>query len=292
MSEPAFPTVSESLASDSILSIYSDIKSTMGIAQINLVWRHLAIVPAVLDWSWHTLKPHYCNSSIQAAAWLLRESLEIPVLDLFTEEEQAECTAELRAATTIDTLLSTYVRANAQNLVAMCYLQKCLAGVRHTVIDELKLNSKQQAAELADQVTGTIPPLPDPETLDSNIKAAINAMTRVWVPSNHKGFQPSLFRHIAYWPTILQLYQKRLTALQAINVYSLSRMTKCAVEHAKNQVANIETTPQNIPSLTVENKQWLQSTLDDFIHDMIAPGVVIVPAMRAVLSTTVSRDRL
>jgi len=289
MSDQILPTVPEGQASEPVLDIYSDIRSTMGVALVNLVWRHLAVEPTVLQWSWHLLKPLYRSNAIPTAAWLLRESLETPVLDEFTREEWDHSKTEFANAADLDMVLSTYERGNAQNLVAMCYLQRCLTDNALVSIKPLTLNPQQQAAEQADRVTGKVPPLPGWETLENDVKATINAMTEVWVPSGHDGFQPSVFRHIAYWPRILSLYKERLSSLQASSAESLSAMSRRATENAQRQVANIGNPPKNTSVLTTKDQQWLQTALDLFIHNMISPGVVIVPAMRMALSRAVEK---
>lgn len=287
-SNGSFPTIPEATASPATQEIYADIRSTMGVALVNLVWRHLAVTPTVLQWSWHALKPHYASGAVPAAAWLLREALETPVLPAFSREEQGQLTHEMAAADEIDAVFGTYERGNAQNLVAMCYLRNCLTTPENQSTVTTELSEKEKAAEQSDKVTRAIPPLPRWESLNTEIQNTITAMTSVWVPANYPGITPSVFRHISYWPTLLLLYEQRLKALQNSDANSISVTSERAIEHANRQALQLEVAPQNLPALSTEDQQWLKQALDLFIHGMISRGVVIVPAMRALLAQAVT----
>jgi len=289
MAENTFSTVTEAEANAATLDIYADIKSTMGVALVNLIWRHLATTPTVLHWSWHALKPHYVSGAVPTSAWLLRESLEIPRLEAINSDEWSQLKRELDNPTELDAILGTYERGNAQNLVAMCFLQACLADIKRASAELPSLNSSQRAAEIADRATTTLPPLPDWNTLNPDIQATIAAMTEVWVPDEYRGPTPSVFRHMSYWPGILRLYQKRLTALHSNSAQTLSAISQQTIEHAQIQANNLGSDPENLPPLSRTDQRWLQSVLDLFIYGMISRGVVIVPAMRATLATAIDQ---
>ena len=53
-----------------IAAIYTDIRATLGVPVVNLIWRHLAVFPDGLPWAWESLKPLYASGAIAAEARL------------------------------------------------------------------------------------------------------------------------------------------------------------------------------------------------------------------------------
>ena len=73
-------TISEADATGDIAALYSDIRATQGVPVVNLVWRHIAVLPGGLGWGWEALKPLYASGTIDAEAEALRNELSLPVL--------------------------------------------------------------------------------------------------------------------------------------------------------------------------------------------------------------------
>jgi hypothetical protein len=46
--------------------IFSEIRETLNVDTVNLVWRHLATMPGALKWVWASLKPLYQGPAIAA----------------------------------------------------------------------------------------------------------------------------------------------------------------------------------------------------------------------------------
>ena len=44
--------VTEQNAEGQVAEIYQDIRATLGVPVVNLIWRHLATFPGALEWSW------------------------------------------------------------------------------------------------------------------------------------------------------------------------------------------------------------------------------------------------
>ena len=73
------PAIAESEATGDIAELYSDIRATLGVPVVNLIWRHLATFPGALSWAWNSLKPVYDDGTVAAQAAALRADLDIPV---------------------------------------------------------------------------------------------------------------------------------------------------------------------------------------------------------------------
>ena len=58
-------------ATDDVAAIYADIRETMAIPFVNLIWRRLALSPEGLRWTWDTMKPLYSDGAVYSEAALL-----------------------------------------------------------------------------------------------------------------------------------------------------------------------------------------------------------------------------
>lgn len=62
------PAIAEADAIGDTAALFADIRATLGVPVVNLIWRHLATIPEALPWAWSTLKPHYASGVIANAA--------------------------------------------------------------------------------------------------------------------------------------------------------------------------------------------------------------------------------
>ncbi len=58
------PSIAEADATGEIADLYGDIRQSLGMPFVNLVWRNLASVPGGLKWSWTTMKPLYQQGAV------------------------------------------------------------------------------------------------------------------------------------------------------------------------------------------------------------------------------------
>ena len=61
---PNFEEIREPNAPPHVAAHYDDIKQATGIPQVNLIYRHLATHPGVLEWTWSVLGPAYRSGRI------------------------------------------------------------------------------------------------------------------------------------------------------------------------------------------------------------------------------------
>jgi len=74
------PAILETDATGKVAEIYADIRATLGVPVVNLIWRHLATIDGGLDFAWNMLKPVYVSGEVAAQANALNHQLGIPVL--------------------------------------------------------------------------------------------------------------------------------------------------------------------------------------------------------------------
>ena len=288
MSTAALATVTEAEADGATAAIFADIRETMGVALVNLIWRHLAISPVALNWSWRSLKPLYASGAVPQAAWALRQTLKLPELPAFSEHDRRALGSSVNELGLIDAVLRTYERGNAQNLVALCALRLALRG---PVIDPgatgrqapgIATPADDRGAERADRVTEVLPPLPAMAELSDAIRADIESLCEVWVPAQHRGMIPSVFRHLAHWPVLLAIYRAKLHA-QPPTSGAVADLAVAAVDEATRHASALVAQLGTPAALDPDTRKWLSAALDLFIDGMIGRGVVIVPAMRKIL---------
>lgn len=293
MNAATLTTVTEAQADDATAAIFADIRETMGVALVNLIWRHLAVSPDALNWSWQSLKPLYASGAVPRAAWALRQTLAVPELPAFSKPERLALGNSMNDLALIDAVLRTYERGNAQNLVALCALRSALAGpatdLRGAHGDgdggqgsSITARAEQVHAERADRVTEALPPLPTMAELNVEIRADIESLAEFWVPAQHRGLIPSVFRHLAHWPALLRIYRAKLLALPPAPV-SVAERAVGAVHQATRSATSLVAQLGAPAALAPDNRNWLGGALNLFIDGMIGRGVIIVPAMRKVL---------
>ena len=58
------PAIPEADATCEIAAIYGDIRETLGVPVVNLIWRHLATMPDALPWTWSVVRPIYASGAV------------------------------------------------------------------------------------------------------------------------------------------------------------------------------------------------------------------------------------
>ena len=67
MSTDSLPEIREAEAPPAIAAIYAALNDGIGIGQVNLIWRHAAALPGVLDWLWAQAAPALASGAAAAA---------------------------------------------------------------------------------------------------------------------------------------------------------------------------------------------------------------------------------
>ena len=191
------PAVAETDAAGETAALYDDIRATLGVPVVNLVWRHLATFPGALPWCWAALKPVYESGAVSVAADGLKDSLDLPVIPPIP-------TAVLRAAgvdadgeAQIRTVLASYNRSNAMNLIALTALVMALK-------DEPAMGPPPTAQPADDGVAGQLPPLLSLADMPEHVAALIEELNRLGDREDGR-VMATMYRHLAHWPGFLAM---------------------------------------------------------------------------------------
>ena len=117
MNDP-FPAIAEASATGETADLFADIRATVGVRVVNLVWRHLATLDGALPWAWRAVKPLYLAGHARRAARRFRETMAVPKLGSLAGDEPAS----------VDAVLASYDHSNTINLFALGALVAWLRG--------------------------------------------------------------------------------------------------------------------------------------------------------------------
>ncbi|MDI1285586.1 MAG: hypothetical protein PSV46_14430 [Reyranella sp.] len=195
MSDP-FPAVAEAAATGEIADLFADIRATIGVRVVNLVWRHLATFDGALPWAWSAVKPLYLAGMPDEAARRFRETMAVPKLASLAGDQPPS----------IDAVLASYDHSNTMNLFALGALVAWLRG---------------EATGGAAPASG--PRLTAPDVTLPLLVSEADVSPETWalvLRLNRFGDQrqlilASMYRHLAHAPAFLMKVETALKPVQA-----------------------------------------------------------------------------
>ena len=196
LSDP-FPAVVEAAATGETADLFADIRATIGVRVVNLVWRHLATIDGALPWAWAAVKPLYLRGVPDQAAIAFRRTMILPgIASLAGSEPQS-----------VDDVLASYDHSNTINLFALGALVAWLRGETP-----------------ADGIPASGPRLPAPDVILPKLASQGDVSPETWrlvQRLNRFGDRPqplilaSMYRHLAHAPQFLARMERALAPLQA-----------------------------------------------------------------------------
>lgn len=183
MSDP-FPAVAEAAATGETAALFADIRDTVGVRVVNLVWRHLATLDGALSWAWAAVKPIYLQGMADRAAERFREGMSLPVLASLVGPEPAS----------VDAVLASYDHSNTINLFALGALVAWLRG-------ETAAEGTPERGRRLPAPDVTLPKLASAEDVSPETWALVLRLNAFGDP--HQLILASMYRHLAHAPGFL-----------------------------------------------------------------------------------------
>ena len=213
--------VTEQNAEGQVAEIYQDIRATLGVPVVNLIWRHLATFPGALEWSWASVKPLYEENIIHAEASALRRKISVPVdVGLSPLHLKASGLTE-DDIYSIKVVLDSYHKSNAMNLISLSSLLAKLNGKSSNSANYIDLLDSVESKG----VDGRMPELIPLNSMPESIRNLVMDINKI---GGREQILPSMYRHLANWPQFLALisllllpYEKKGT-LEAHIEYSIN----------------------------------------------------------------------
>lgn len=208
------PTVSEKEAVPKVVAIFADIKATLGVPFVNLIWRHLATIPGGLEMTWSLAKPLYTSQILIDSARTLREQTTL-VASVTPWPASVRETLGLSAQdkNEIIALLEDYGHANSRALLILKYLHASLSvqtltetrGTLKNSMSPALIDPLARLSEDSDSPIKPARPLPAPSDLSEEVAKLVKILNTFGAPMPSQA-EPSLYRHLSYWPAFLAAF--------------------------------------------------------------------------------------
>lgn len=189
-------------------AIFADIRATLGVSVVNLIWRHLATMPGALQWVWAALKPLYLGPALTAANEV-RRGIAMPTVTPFSDDTLAAAGLDRDARATIGNVLDSYHHTNALALVVFSAFLSSVEG---------RQNASPRSAVVSDAAIAPSPPplalprLTPISEMAPPIARLIDELNSFGEDSDH-ALVASMYRHLSHWPAYLALTRTLLAPL-------------------------------------------------------------------------------
>jgi hypothetical protein len=261
--------LSESRATGELRRIYGEFKRLSGVPMVALIYRHLATLPGVLEWSWALLEPALRSGALQRHAWALAERVDAAVPPIPRAALRA-AGLEARDEHGIAAVLDAYNRANPVNILAV----RCLA---------LHLSGQAQAGATiaaADwpppQQPDALPTMIDPPAMTPTVRELAQLLTDRGAQDAASPLWPSLYRHLAHWPAFLG-YAAVILPPRFDVVDVAAAKLRAGIDAAAAELASGLRAPAGLPTLSAAELDRLQSAIARFSHRI--PEMVVIGTM-------------
>lgn len=188
--------IAETGATGETAVLYKNIRRHMGVGMVNLIHRRMAARPGVLPWAWAMLRPLFADGSVEAETERLRPL--IATGDAAQTPREAFFAAGLNdhILRTVRMILDDYNRANLANLVAIGALARFLesGGAARPARDPGEIAKPGLERRL--------PPIRGMDDMDDATADLVRVLSAGFGPEDAP-IIPSLYRHLALWPTYL-----------------------------------------------------------------------------------------
>jgi hypothetical protein len=196
VSDP-FPAIAEAAARGETAELFADIRTTVGVRVVNLVWRHLATIDGALPWAWTAVRPLYQQGMIDQAVAGFRQSMAVPVLSSLAGDEPPS----------VDAVVASYDHSNTVNLFALGALVAWLHGERASE-GSVRPGPRLAAPDVA------LPALASESDVAAETWQRVLRLNR-FGDSENPLILASMYRHLAHAPTFLARLEPALAKVQA-----------------------------------------------------------------------------
>ena len=210
----AIPTITENEANAEVTAVFTDIKETLGVPFVNLIWRHLATIPGGLEMTWSLAKPLYASKLLnESARALRRQTALVETLSPWPESLRAALGLSLQDKSEIVLLLEDYGHANSRALLILSYLHMSLSaqssapgqGEANVVQALAQIDPFAQIEKHKETSIKPARPLPAPAEMTEDVSKLVKILN-TFGTSIPSPAEPSLYRHLSYWPSFLAAF--------------------------------------------------------------------------------------
>lgn len=269
--------VAEADAHGEIADIYDDIRQTLGVDVVNLVWRHLATIDGALPWAWACVRPAYVAGAVAAEAQQMKQSLTLPQLPVLSPDLLAACGVSSDALSSIRSIQLSYDRSNSMNFLALAALADCEINTSggHDGISGPAIEVGQEPG------IGALPALPPLNETGPELYALLERLNSL-AQTRDDVIMASMYRQLSYWPAYLALIWALLEPYSADG--RLHRLVAVTEEVTRTHVDLLKGR-LNVRREHVDAK----SALREFLDRVNLPKMIVITRM--LMTATPSPDR-
>ncbi len=254
--------------------IYERIMDLTGVGSPALIYRHFAVFPGFLPWVWDFVGPELESGMLAGHALKNVADLEPVHLPDVTVQDLKDCGIDANAHVMIDNILATYNRMNPINL-------SLISAIRNRLDENDQTPDEAPALEAIEATPApkarTLPPPLNVDTLPGALKTTIKELSAA-IPSPGADVTPTLYRHLAIWPDLVQLIAPGI--LDAIRRGDVEdRMSKLTTA---SQPLIHRARQRKLSDAPLEDPAAMVRTLDTFAY-VIPQLIVIGAALRAAI---------
>ena len=266
-------TITEAEATGEIADLYTEIRAGLGVPVVNLIWRHLAVIPGGLPWAWNSVKPLYETGAIASEAEALRSGITIsPGRGLSSDAINVIGLSPDDTARII-MVLDSYERSNAMNLLSLSALYARLDGRQNVDATRVGQSNPGKAVE------GQMPKLLSLDEMSADTRQVVLALNEFGART---AIMPSMYRHLAHWPGFLALLHVYLATIDADGrleamMQQILSDAAAKAEHLGGALAEPET------ELSADSEARVRQALENFIDGPLVKMVAIVACIRAAM---------
>ncbi len=273
MSE-ACAEIDEANAPPDIAAIYNDIKRTLKISSVNLIWRHLATKGEELLLAWSLTRPLYVDGIAEQFAELIQPKLNN--IKSWRSEEFRSSGLMQRDIVTIRGVLHEYDRTNRMALIAFSTLSAVLTDQPKHPASRTVLKAAPPIKPGSGRQSVKLPYLYSVSELPDHVAKQIYALNRIGERRDAQ-IVASMYRHLAHWPGFLAMAHDLLAPYQT-DAFLPSLIDQLIAE-SRGYGASLASRLDMAPSVP----QTLRLSLDDTIEKFIVSPIGKMAAICTIL---------
>jgi hypothetical protein len=275
----SIPAITEQDASGEIAALYADLRITLGVPFVNLIWRHLATIPGGLAWTWTLVKPLYLSGELDRLSVETAARAGLPSLTRWPDFVWEGVAIDRGARRLIARLIDGYNRANGVNFLA---LLAAVSVLRDGMPARLDTGRALPWANRPLVATDALPPLPKLSELSPPLLALVRRLDQFGRLGSSDAIA-SLYLHLALWPPFLSIAYTSLEPLHRSG--ELAKIQQGVIAFGRQQAFGLAgLVDRNLPAIAPENRAAVLRPLDEFTCLMIGRMIVMGKAMHGLVS--------
>ena len=190
--------IPESEATGTVRELYDDMKATMNIGMINLIYRRIATADGLLEWVWDAVRPVLASGDVERAALLLESGLDWPSMPEIPAPALPLLGLGSPEIETLIRVLDDYNRGNSLNLFLLtAFAESLKSGGSWEEVPDATVDVPSAKPQ-------DLPPIVAMSDMSKETASLVRVLSAPIALAN-KPMIPSLFRHLARWPGYLAL---------------------------------------------------------------------------------------